>query len=123
MQFYFLKDSFDCGLNDGCGSESWLIANSDYLNYVTGGTCKDSTAFSALTQGICLCPPATSISPCTCDLTAGSTTTLTVTCAGHSIDDTTMEGILTTIAPTSYAVDTFDLSGNSLSYVPNSLVR
>jgi Leucine-rich repeat (LRR) protein len=34
-----------------------------------------------------------------------------------------MEGILSSISPDSYAVDTFDLSGNSLTYVPTSLVQ
>ena len=61
----------------GCGSESWLVGQSAYFPLITGGICgdADATAFSALTTGICLCPPSPSLSPCTCGMTVGSVST------------------------------------------------
>ena len=117
-------DDFDCGKKVGCGSESWLVGQSDYLPFIKGGVCGDSdaTPFSALTNGICLCPSSTSLLPCSCELTTGSVGTVNVTCASKGLGDAATVKLLQSVSPT-IPVDTLILSGNKLSKVPSTSSR
>ena len=124
-RFYSFVDNFDCGAKIGCGSEAWLVGqNSRYLPFIQGGVCgdADATAFSALTTEICLCPPSTSLSPCTCGLTVGSVSTVNVTCASTKLGDAATAKILQSVSPTT-PLDTLILNGNELSKVPSASSR
>ena len=98
------------------------MLSSKYLPFVSGGTCEDSTEFSALTTTICWCPLSASIATCSCDLTAGSTTTITVNCTSQGLGDASIASVLSSISVTS-PLDTLLLGGNNLTKVPSSSSR
>ena len=125
VAFYLNADNFDCGKSIGCGSEAWLVGASDYVSFIQGGVCGDAdkTAFTDLTTVICLCPPSTSIDPyCTCDLSTGSDTLVTVTCEGAGLGDSGVAKILLSFA-VSTPIDTLILRGNNLKRVPSIFSR
>ena len=101
-----------------------MAQSSRYLPFIQGGVCgdADATAFTALTTGICLCPPSPSLSPCTCDLTVGSVSTVNVTCASTGLGDEATAIILQSVPPTT-PLDTIILNGNKLSKVPSTSSR
>ena len=119
MNNIFIADPFDCASKIGCGSEGWIIPDASLNVYVKNATCSDTTPFSSLTELNCKCPVA-SITPCSCQPTAGSMTTLTISCASLNLNDTTMKAIIANVPPTT-PVDTFDFSGNLLTAVPANL--
>ena len=84
--------------------------------------CTDGTSIaSGLTPLICECPQyASFIAPCTCGATAGSTTSLTISCANHGLGDLAIPPILANISTTA-AIDTFDFSNNTLTAIPSGL--
>jgi len=116
-----LSDPFDCGAKIGCGGDGWLISDSTLSTFVVNATCGDSasTPFTSLTALNCQCP-VPSIASCTCQPSAGKTTTLTISCANQGLDDTAIETVITNTEANS-PVDTFDLSGNQLTIVPKNL--
>ena len=119
-------DPFDCDVNRGCGSESWLLSNATLSAYIeSGARCGDTarTPFSSFTPLQCQCPavPSSQFGSCTCKPTGGSsTTTLTLSCANGGLNDTTMAGVISLFAPAN-PVDVVDLSNNSLTQVPSNL--
>ena len=118
-------DSFACGVSVGCSDEAWLVLSPDYLPFVSGGTCQDSTAFSDLTTTICLCPPSVSIATCSCYLTSSggdSSSTVTVNCTSQGLGDATMASVLINISITT-PLDTLLLGGNNLTKIPSSSSR
>jgi hypothetical protein len=124
LLFVHSTDKFDCGVDAGCGSEKWFVLDSTALSpYVTGAVCGDtpSTPFADLTAEICACPPAVDISPCTCAFSSSAATNLVISCSDQSLDDATTASKLEKCPASSYPVDTFDLSGNSLTVVPSGL--
>jgi len=124
----YCTDPFFCGLTVGCGGLGWLILNQQNLQQLVKGiTCSDAVAtlFSALKAINCRCP-VTSIAPCTCQPTGGTTsvpistkTTLTISCANQGLTDAQMATILNSI-PLTTPVDTLDLSWNKLTRVPSA---
>jgi len=116
---FFIADPFDCASTIGCASEGWIILDASLNVYVKNAACSDSTPFSSLTELNCKCPVA-SIAPCSCQPTAGSDTSLTISCANQNLDDTTMASIIANVPPTT-PVDTFDFSQNLLTVVPPNL--
>ena len=108
----------DCGSPSGaqCGSEQWFLSNATLLPFVKG-TCQNGNEFSSYSKEVCLCPPAADLGTCTCALTTD--TTVTISCAGLSLDDSAVETLVDKIAWA--PVDTFDLSGNLLTKVPANL--
>jgi len=98
------------------------VFSPDYLPFVSGGTCQDSTAFSALTTTICWCPPSVSIATCSCYLTASGSSTVTVNCASQGLGDAAMASVLLSISSTS-PIDTLLLDDNNLTKVPSSSSR
>ena len=110
----------DCGLTNGdqCGSEQWLLSNATLLPYAKG-TCQNKKDFSTYSNEVCLCPPAADLQTCTCALTTGSTTTVTINCAGLNLGNSAVATLVDKIAWA--PIDTFDLSGNLLTEVPANL--
>ena len=69
-----------CGLSPSgaqCGSEQWLFSNVNLLPFVRG-TCQNGKDCSTYSNEVCLCPPAANFQTCTCALSAGSATTVSV---------------------------------------------
>ena len=114
-------DSFDCASKTGCGSEGWIIPDASLNVYVKNATCSDATPFSSLTELNCKCPVA-SIAPCSCQSTAGSNATLTISCANQNLNDAAIKAIIDNVPPTT-PIDTFDFSGNQLTQVPINLAQ
>ena len=114
-------DLFDCASKIGCGSEGWIILDASLNVYVKNATCNDATPFSSLTELNCECPVA-SIGPCSCQPTAGSNATLTISCENQNLDDAAMKAIIDNVPPTT-PVDTFDFSQNQLTAVPTGLTQ
>ena len=112
----------DCGSlsGDQCGSEKWLFLNATLLPYVKG-TCQNGNTFSSYTNEICLCPPAADLGTCTCALSTGSTTTVTINCSGKQVNDSVVASLVDKIAWA--PIDTFDLSFNQLKNVPANLAQ
>ena len=110
----------DCGSPSGdqCGSERWLFSDATLLPFVKG-TCQNGNEFSSYSSEVCFFPPATELGGCTCALTTGSDTTVTISCASLSLDDTAVEALVDKIAWA--PIDTFDLSGNLLTKIPANL--
>ena len=120
---FTIADPFDCGATIGCGGDGWLISDSTLSAFVVNATCSDpnATPFSALTALNCKCP-AVSISPCSCQPTTDSSTTLTISCAAKSLTDSGMKTIVNKI-PATTPVDTMDLSSNQLTQIPKGLTQ
>jgi len=96
-----------------------------YTSFIEVGVCGDvdKTACTDLTTGICLCPPATLIdSYCTCGLSTGSDTLVTVTCEGAGLGDSGVAKILLSFA-VSTPIDKLILQGNNLKRVPSTFSR
>jgi len=110
----------DCGSPSGdqCGSEQWLLSNATLLPYAKG-TCQNGKDFSSYSNEVCLCPPAADLGGCTCALTTGSDTTVTINCAGLNLGNSAETTLVDKIAWA--PIDTFDLSGNLLTEVPANL--
>ena len=91
------------------------------LPFVANATCGDlaATPFSSLTALNCQCPLLL-ISPCTCQPSAGSNTTLTILCANQGMDNAAIGNVVAN-TPATTPVDTFDLGGNQLTSVPTGL--
>ena len=116
-----LVDPFDCGATTGCGSEGWFIsANSNLKQYITGGTCADSTPFSSIPP----CPPASYIAPCSCQVSNISPCHLSLTCANTNQDNDAIQSFITSgnVSAIAALVDSVDFSNNSLTKVPTGLV-
>ena len=98
-----------------------MISDPTLSPFVTNATCGDSavTPFTSLTALNCQCP-STSISPCTCQPSAGSDTTLTISCADQGLDDTAIGAVIAN-TPATTPVDSLDLRGNQLTSVPSGL--
>ena len=78
----------------------------------------EATAFTDLTTAVCLCPSSTSLGPCSCGLTTGSSSTVNVTCVSMELGDSGTAKILLSVPPTT-PLDTLILSGNNLTKVPS----
>ena len=102
-----------------CGSEEWLLSNTQIQPYVRG-TCQNGADFSSFSLATCLCPAAADISPCTCGFTASSTTTVTITCSNQNLKDDAVSAILKKIFPWS-PIDTMNFYNNSLTKIPSGL--
>ena len=110
----------DCGSPSGeqCGSEQWLFSNATLLPFAKGA-CQNGNEFSTYSNEVCLCPPAADLQTCTCALSAGSTTTVSVDCSGKQLDDS---AVATLVNKISWApIDTFDLSENNMKQIPSGL--
>ena len=112
----------DCGSPSGaqCGSEQWLFSNATLLPFVIG-TCHNGKDFFTYSNEVCLCPPAADLGTCTCALSTDSTTAVTISCAGLSLDDSTVETLVDKIswAP----INTLILDENRLTQVPTNLAQ
>ena len=125
-----LTDPFDCSPST-CGSESWLIVNSQYKSFVstTNGapTCGDvaKTDILALNPVICQCP-FEDVHPCTCSITQGEVAsppvTVSINCSGLALGDQGVETLLNKVPVTNAMVGVV-LSGNNLTYVPTRLAQ
>ena len=115
--------NLDCGLSPNgaqCGSEQWLFSNATLLPFVKG-TCQNGNAFSTYSNEVCLCPPAADLGTCTCALSTGSTTTVTINCAGQKLGNS---AVATLVDKISWApIDTLILDGNLLTQVPANLAQ
>ena len=113
--------NLDCGLSPNgaqCGSEQWLFSNATLLPFVRG-KCQNGKNFSSYSNEVCLCPPAADLGTCTCALSTGSTTTVSVDCSGKQLDDS---AVATLVNKISWApIDTFDLSENNMKQIPSGL--
>jgi len=118
---FFFSDQFDCNVNT-CGSEGWLVTNSEYQVFVQGAPkCSDGTALFDLTSIICWCPPSVPLATCSCDLTADSSSAVIVNCTSQGLGDAVMASVLLNISVTT-PLDTLLLGGNNLTKVPSSPV-
>ena len=113
--------NLDCGLSPNgaqCGSEQWLFSNATLLPFVRG-KCQNGKNFSSYSNEVCLCPPAADLGTCTCALSTGSTTTVSVDCSRKQLNDSAAETLVNKIRWA--AIDSLDLSGNQLTKVPANL--
>ena len=128
--FYFTSpDPLDCSAST-CGSESWLVVNSDkyesFFSTANGApTCGDAAKTYILTLNpvICQCP-FDDVFPCTCSITQGEvaspSVTVSINCSGLMLGDKGVETLLNKV-PATNAMVGIVLSGNDLTYVPKKL--
>ena len=112
----------NCSATIGCGSIAWFAKDSTLSTFVQGGVCvADNSPFASYTPVLCQCPTyKADIAPCTCALSAGSTTTLTLACANQKKTDDDIAHVVSMFTPGA-VVDTVDLSVNALTKVPQGL--